>query len=262
MISKCQIAYLKLLIKRSPLLILIFIVAIFFYGCKNEEEEPPDEWSRYNYTDPDWSPDGNLIIYEYGGNAYGTDTAGIFIFDLGDSTTRLLVQWNFLLGHAPDFSPDGEWVAFDANAVIWKIKIDGDSLIQLTFDRRTFSPDWSPDGKRITYDQSISTVTHQRGIYIMDADGNNDHLIIEYERCPVWSPDGSKIVYNGIYTADTNGTNVNMIHEGGKNCAWSPDGSKIAFAMTAEGEGPRIWVINVDGSSLTQITGEWGDTPC
>lgn len=255
-------------ILRSNVLLLFasFVVIVSFTGIQScrwfnndDEENPPYDWPRYNYTDPDWSPDGNLIIYEYGGNPYGTDTAGIFIFDLRDSTTRLLVQWNSFLGHAPDFSPDGRWVAFDANALIWKIKINGDSLTQLTFDRRTFSPDWSPDGEKIAYDQALSTASHPRGIYIMNMDGSNDHLIIEYARRPKWSQDGSKIAYDGIYIADTNGTNINMIHEGGKNCAWSPDGSKIAFCMAAEVE---IWVINEDGSYPKKITEGGGDKPC
>ncbi len=242
---------------------LVFTFTILISGCSRSPLQLPPEYPPYyvcyNYTDPDWSPDGNLIAYEHGGNSYGTDTGGIFIFDLRDSTSYLLVLWDSFLGHAPDFSPDGEWIVFDANTAIWKIKINGDSLTQLTFGRETFFPDWSPDGKRIAYDQSFSTATHPRGIYIMDKDGNNDHLIIEDARCPKWSPDGTKIAYNGIYIADTNGSNIKQIHQGGENVDWSPDGSKIAFSMWSGG--PTIYVINVDGSNLKKIT-EDGDTPC
>lgn len=254
----------KLQILSHQTIKLLFISIAVLPFCSSEpDEEPPNEMICFNYTDPDWSPDGNLIIYEYGGNAYGTDTPGIFLFDLRDSTTQLLFDWDSLRVQTPDFSPDGEWITYNDGCGIWKTKINGSSRpIQLTFGRETFFADWSPDGKKIAYDQSISTLSHERGIYIMDADGNNDRLIIKYARCPKWSPNGAKIAYDGVYVADTNGTNIRQIHQGGVNVAWSPDGSKIAFATAAEGEGPRIYVINVDGTNLKEITDEGGDTPC
>ncbi len=248
----------------GSIVLVVGLAALSFSGCRNPAEPPekppfdwPSDWPRYNYSEPAWSLDGNFIAYEYGGNQYGTDTAGIFIFDLRDSTSRYLIYgWN------PDWSPDGEWIVFVANARIWKIKVNGDSLTQLTFDRRTFFPDWSPDGKKIAYDQSATTETHPRGIWIMDADGSNDHLIIPIWRVPDWSPDGSKIAYKGIYVADTNGTNIELIHQGGGHPAWSPDGSKIAFSAYAGGKVPHIWIMNADGSNLKKLTEEGGDRPC
>ncbi|OQY27350.1 MAG: hypothetical protein B6244_10840 [Candidatus Cloacimonetes bacterium 4572_55] len=54
----------------------------------------------------------------------------------------------------PDWSPDGQWLAFMMNAQIYKVKADGDSLTQLTHEGRNFFPDWGPDGQWIAYDNT------------------------------------------------------------------------------------------------------------
>ncbi|MEA3431944.1 MAG: hypothetical protein U9R01_04600, partial [candidate division WOR-3 bacterium] len=162
---------------------------------------------------PCFSPDGSTIVFYHvhvtyidsseGAYDVDLDSTGLWFINPDGTNKRMFLNLTEWSAGSPDWSPDGEWLAFDKGARIWKIKVNGDSLTQLTFNRRTFFPDWSPDGKKIAYDQSISTVTHPRGIWIMDADGSNDHLVIDYGRCPDWSPDGSKIAYNGIYVADT-----------------------------------------------------------
>jgi len=40
--------------------------------------------------------------------------------------------------------------------------------------------------------------------------------------------------------------------EGSYNLSWSPDGSKIVIAASQEG----LWLVNADGSGLTQIAQE------
>lgn len=254
----------------GSIVLVVGLAALSFSGCRNPAEppeKPPYDWPRYNYTEPAWSLDGNFIAYEYGGNPYGTDTAGIFIFDLRDSTSRYLIS-----GGNPDWSPDGEWIVFEGNALIWKIKVNGDSLTQLTFNGRTFFPDWSPDGKKIAYD--CTTNPPGTGLWIMNADGT-DKKCLGLGRNPDWSPDGAKFVYEGgpgstnaesqIWVADTNGANTRQLTFQAitnRHPAWSPDGSKIAFSASAEGEGPRIWIMNTDGSNLKKLTEEGGDRPC
>jgi TolB protein len=264
--------------RRGFFWLIFWCLVIAIGGCgwisENNEDKPPYQWPRYNYTEPAWSTDGNLIAYEYGGNPYGTDTAGIFIFNLKDSTTQLLVQWipGSFIGHAPDFSPDGEWIAFDANAQIWKIKANGDNLTQLTFKGKNFFPDWSPDGTRIAYDCTIDPPG--TGIWIMKSDGTDKHCVIG-GRTPDWSSDGTEFVYAGgpgpteaesqIWVADTNGTNQKQLTFFGianRVPVLSPDSTKIAFSSAAEREPPQIWVMDVDGSNPIQLTTEGGDTPC
>lgn len=124
---------------------------------------------------------------------------------------------------------------------IWSINPDGSSPTRLTDDKdRTeklpnfvpvydSSPVWSPDGTKIAF---ISNRNYLFGLYVMNADGSNSQLVTE-------------------------------LKEPGQP-AWSPDGRKIAFSagirITLEPYKPHtdIYVINLDGSGLTQLTRDSG----
>ncbi|MCK4758009.1 MAG: PD40 domain-containing protein [Thermoplasmata archaeon] len=81
---------------------------------------------------------------------------------------------------------------------------------------------------------------------------------------PVWSPDGSKMVFASnrsgnydIWTMNSDGssprqltTNVSLDHQP----AWSPDGRKIAFTSNRSGDNHDIWVMNFDGSNQMRLT--------
>lgn len=250
----------------------IFGISILFLllvigGCKRNPFVVSTPEPNYPVIDdfPSFSPNGDIIAYHHyhmtyidtsGGYYYITDSTGIWFINADGSDATMFLQG----ADIPDWSPDGEWIAFGAGAHIYKIKTKGTDLTQLTFGRRTFFPDWSPDGKKIAYDQSTGEYP---GIWIMDYDGINDHRVIG-GYSPDWSPDGAKmayVAYDGIYIADTNGTNIIQIHHGGKQPAWSPDGLRIAFSLQAVGEVPQIWVMNVDGGNPRQLTTKGGFTP-
>lgn len=73
------------------------------------------------------------------------------------------------------------------------------------------------------------------------------------------SPDGQWLAYwqlEKILISREDGSDVRTLHEspGRNRCPrWSPDGSKIIFSGDKEGK-LRIWQINSDGSGLEQIT--------
>ena len=78
---------------------------------------------------------------------------------------------------------------------IYLINVDGSGLTRLTSNSGlNGSPSWSPDGRQIAF-SSNRDGTHK--IYIMNADGSNQHAIAERGTQPSWSPDGSKILFVG-----------------------------------------------------------------
>lgn len=83
-----------------------------------------------------------------------------------------------------------------------------------------------------------------------------------------WSPDGQRVAFNhyfDIRIAAANGATVtDLAVRMAKDFAWSPDGQKLAFVRWAtqqcndpnqwDSEPDEVWVVNVDGTGLTQIS--------
>ncbi|MBI4726713.1 PD40 domain-containing protein [candidate division TA06 bacterium] len=164
------------------------------------------------------------------------------------------------------------------NINIYKIMApEGDSLTQLTFNGRNFFPTWSPDGKRIAWDTSYMDSLGANVIWIMDADGNNKKDISQHQvgewRMPDWYTDGRivHIRYPGgstfsseIFIMDSSGQNPIRITNNNNTDYYpkvSPTGTKILFSSQADGQAPRIWVVNSDGSKPIKLTETGGDHP-
>lgn len=114
----------------------------------------------------------------------------------------------------------------------------------------------------------VSDRTGYDNIYSMRSDGSNQtnlSNVMDHDRSPVLSPDGSKILFLSlrggpgykIYVMNADGSNQNQLTSGGSDgsAQWSPDGSRIVFesdrVLTNR---PEIYVMNADGSGQTRLT--------
>ena len=148
---------------------------------------------------PDWSPDGERIVYDAVRGLQAQSPDGAISYALTDGARDT----------SPTWSPDGEQIAFTRRQhdhwEIYVVNADGRNLTRLTntplrpdcIPGNSTSPTWSPNGKYVAY------LTDQTGtweVWVLRADGSNprplfhtalDGLTVEYgflaERALSWT---------------------------------------------------------------------------
>lgn len=218
-----------------------------------------------NATDdaPAWSPDGTQIAFEsdidgdfdlYIMNADGSNLRKITTNDIGD--------WG------PAWSPDGTKLAFHTeiggDLEIYTINVDGSGLRQMTNNSTNDrSVSWSPDGTQLVY-HHIDEAS-RREIHIVDVNTLAVRTITDntfYDGLADWGADG-RIVFGSsrfdnnaeILIMQPDGSNVVRVtnqNNTDDDPAWSPNGQQIVFESDRGGS-YDIWVINADGTGLTQL---------
>ncbi|MFI4885166.1 MAG: Tol-Pal system beta propeller repeat protein TolB [Steroidobacterales bacterium] len=104
-------------------------------------------------------------------------------------------------------------------------------------------------------------------LVIADADGYNQHLILESRfpiMSPTWSSDGKWIAYVS-FENHLSAVYVQRVQTGQRTCvsmragingapAWSPDGRKLAVTLSGDSGHPQIYVLNLSDQHLTRLT--------
>lgn len=119
--------------------------------------------------------------------------------------------------------PDGAlWLevrTYEGNTDIWRVGA-GEDLRLTSNPAADYDPAWSPDGLQFAF---VSGRKESDDIFVMDVD-------IGGER---------QLTYYGGYD---------------KHPTWSPEGGRIAFWSDRETERRQIWVMNADGTGLTNLS--------
>ncbi len=174
---------------------------------------------------PSWSPDGKKIAFDAITNwpTVPGDSAGIWVMNTKGSKKRLVIK-----GRSPHYSPDGAQFVYVGGAgsakgtetQIWLADTSGSNQKQLTNNSiSNWDPIWSPNGSFIAWGSSGNK--DNAGIWIMNADGTGEHLLVGKGGHPTWSPDGKKIAFH-------------MVDNSGRYIV--------------------LWIINTDGTGLQQLT--------
>lgn len=224
-------------------------------GLTNLTNSPSQDFA------PIWAPGGTEIAFVTGSQLF-------LIHADGSGLTRLVDNVAIHAACPLSWSPDGLRIVFTSgpgNFDIYVVNVDGSGLTRLTEDpTQDWCPSFSPDGQKILFQRGEFPPTD---IFMMNADGsgvtnltNTGYRDINTDRdelFPVWSPDGTRIIFdsNDIYVMNADGSKVTRLtqtpleEEKPLAPAWSPDGSYIAYEL--EGD---IYVMNADGSGKTNLT--------
>ena len=166
---------------------------------------------------------------------------------------------------SPSISPDGKWIAFDANTIgrhvvreSWLVGVDGKGLRKLCDGA---APRWFPDGKRLLVTRDSdghSNIRTTSDIFEIQLPGGKERKLCA-GRFGDWSPDGKQLVfarqgdatYNGgthwdsrLFIAKADGSEAQELANGDWP-SWSPDGKMIAFCRHEGTAPPTILVIDL-----------------
>jgi hypothetical protein len=170
----------------------------------------------------EWSGDGKDVLFA---NGVGLSAAPI---DGRPARTIAKLGMNVESVYDPMSSSDGRWFSFGANEglreVLYVVRSDGTHLHRIARDF-DLSSAWSPTGERLAYARST-------GVFLVDLAGGrrrrltNERLDDPANEPPVWSPDGSWILYRRT--------------DLGSGASWQ--------------DHLQLWVMRADGSGRHPVT--------
>ena len=228
--------------------------------------------SSFNEREPNWHPQNNSF-------AFSSDSLGvsrIFLRDLDSGSIAMLT--NHPGKHsAPSWSPDGNYLAYltEENKV-WNLLVKNlnDSSLHTLYTGATWPgrPTWSPSGAEVMYSVAIDG---KEILHLVNIAGTIVKTFLPgFNSCgnAMLSPDGSSIIFDAhsedvldsgdgkweIYKMNTSDFSVVRLthnHVDDWGARWSRDGKRILFLGAGlNNTGYELFVINTDGSGLTQLT--------
>ncbi|RNI15039.1 hypothetical protein EFE42_02345 [Methanohalophilus sp. RSK] len=154
-------------------------------------------------------------------------------------------------------------IIYSATPVLAEIEVADIYPLTDDFSSDSHYPAWSPDGKQITY-------MNDQAIGIMDADGNNSHIIydgMKWDGDPCFSTDGKEIyfasesrkpyssTYINLFKMNADGSNITQLTDDTdrRSPSNSPEGSMLAYLSNIAGN-YDIWIMDVANKSHRQLT--------
>jgi Tol biopolymer transport system component len=162
---------------------------------------------------------------------------------------------------------------------IFTMNPDGSDVRQLTFltvdEGAALYASWSPDGTKLVFERRDSAPFSFRDIYVMNADGSNQHALTNdpgfRDFKPRFSPDGGRVIFSrcrsdfeacAIYSVKATGSGLTAIthldvrhnvFDGDPE--YSPDGKTIAFdSNNRDGIQAAVYLMDAHGANVRRVT--------
>jgi len=211
---------------------------------------------------PRFSPSTQLITYM----SFETGAPRVFLYNLATNRREVLGDFPGMT-FAPRFTPDGNGVAFtvdlNGNSEIYSMDLRSRAQRRLTNNPAIdTSPSYAPDGSQIVFNSDRGGSPQ---LYVMGPDGSNAHRISFGEgryTTPVWSPRGDLIAFTrqsgghfaiGVMRPDGSGERILTESFLDEAPTWSPNGRVIMFFREQQGQGPKLWSVDLTGRNLRQV---------
>ena len=211
---------------------------------------------------PRFSPSTQLITYM----SFETGAPRVFLYNLATNRREVLGDFPGMT-FAPRFTPDGNGVVFtvdlNGNSEIYAMDLRSRAQRRLTNNPAIdTSPSYAPDGSQIVFNSDRGGSPQ---LYAMNADGSNQHRISFGEgryTTPVWSPRGDLIAFTrqsgghfaiGVMRPDGSGERILTESFLDEAPTWSPNGRVIMFFREQQGQGPKLWSVDLTGRNLRQV---------
>ncbi|HZS10100.1 MAG TPA: S9 family peptidase [Blastocatellia bacterium] len=210
------------------------------------------------------SPDGSRVAYTVTETDFKQDAyvSHVWLAEAKSGKTFQLTRGDKSANN-PQWSPDGEWLAFTTDRVggknqIFAIHPDGGEAVQLTkVENGVNGFAWSRDGKSIAFTagDADAKAAKERKDYL----GDYEVVRKEYSHSHIWTFAVAEALKEPVTgTQRTKGRDFSV-----SSFAWSPDGSKIAFSATINpdlinGGTSDIYVLSLNDNAVRKLVAQEG----